>query len=93
MSAWIMLVVGCTFIVGGACVLNGWRAAQYADRRLGGWGHIAIGAGFSLDGLPRVAGWPDSVGLVCATVGLALIVVGVAVGTREMRRMRSRRNA
>ncbi|WP_037600765.1 hypothetical protein [Streptacidiphilus rugosus] len=88
MSAWIMLVVGCTFIVGGVSVLNGWRAATYSDKRLSGWGNIAVGAGFTLDGLPKIVGSSDAVGLLFAIAGLALIVVGVVLGARDLRRRR-----
>ncbi|MET8630354.1 hypothetical protein ABZW30_42755 [Kitasatospora sp. NPDC004669] len=73
------------FIVAGAAVLNGWRVARYSDARLGGWGHVAMGAGFSLDGLPRIVGWPDAVVFFCAVGGLVFVVLGVVVGTRELK--------
>ncbi|MFD0330577.1 hypothetical protein ACFQZC_26175 [Streptacidiphilus monticola] len=92
MSAWISLVVGCSFVVGGICVLNGWRAAQYLDPRLGGWATM-MGAGFVLDGLPRVLGWPSSIGVIFGLVGFVLIVIGAVAALKDMRVWRRSRKS
>ncbi len=90
MSAWIMFVVGCLFAVLGVCTLGGWRVVLRAFPNRSGWGALAMGGGFAADGLPRIAGWSDSVSLAFATAGLALIVLGVMITWLDNAALRKR---
>ncbi|MFD3451689.1 hypothetical protein ACFWVC_05870 [Streptomyces sp. NPDC058691] len=79
MTAWIMLACGCVMAAMGTSTLNGWRAAQYRQHHMAGWGAIVMGGGLALEGVPRLAGWSYRVGADLATVALALVVLGAVL--------------
>ncbi|MFE4785668.1 hypothetical protein ACFRI7_38235, partial [Streptomyces sp. NPDC056716] len=76
MTSWIMLACGCLLASLGMLTLNGRHGAQYRHPRKAGWGFILIGAGFALDGVPRLVGWSYEVGADLAGVAVILCVLG-----------------
>ncbi|WRZ95374.1 hypothetical protein OHB54_43970 [Streptomyces sp. NBC_01007] len=76
MDSWIMLACGCVMASLGMLTLSGRRGAQYRHPRKAGWGFILVGAGFALDGLPRLVEWSYEVGADLAAVAFVLIVLG-----------------
>ncbi len=82
MSAWIMLGSGCFFVVLGVLTLNGRGAAGYAPSSGAGWGWMAVGGGFVLDGGPKLLGFFSGPAMVLSTVALGLVVLGAALQVR-----------
>ncbi|MGW1890106.1 hypothetical protein ACWCP6_07515 [Streptomyces sp. NPDC002004] len=82
MSAWIMLGSGCFLVVLGVLTLNGRGTAAYAPSPRAGWGWIAAGGGFVLDGGPKLLGFPSEAAMVLSTVALGLIVLGAVLQVR-----------
>ncbi|MET8137264.1 hypothetical protein ABZV24_36035 [Streptomyces sp. NPDC005251] len=76
MASWIMLACGCVMASLGMLALNGRHAAQYRHPRKAGWGFILVGAGFALDGVPRLVGWSYAVGADLAGVAMMFVVLG-----------------
>lgn len=62
MTSWIMLACGCLLASLGVLTLSGRHGARYRHPQKAGWGFILFGAGFALDGVPRLAGWSFGVG-------------------------------
>lgn len=82
MSAWIMLGSGCFFVVLGVLTLNGRGAAAYAPSPRAGWGWMAVGGGFVLDGGPKLLSFSSGPAMVLSTVALGLVVLGAALQVR-----------
>ncbi|MDF3302238.1 hypothetical protein [Streptomyces tropicalis] len=89
MSAWIMVGSGCLVVVLGVLALNGRGTAAYGPSPVAGWGWIAVGGGFILDGGPRLLGFPSGAAMLLSTVALGLVVLGGVLlvrGGRSARR-------
>lgn len=82
MSAWIMLGSGCFFAVLGVLTLKGRGTAAYARSPRTGWGWIAMGGGFILDGGPELLGFSSESAANLSAVALGLIVLGAALQVR-----------
>lgn len=83
MSAWIMLGSGCFVVVLGVLTLTGSRGiAAYARSPRAGWGRIAMGGGFVLDGGAKLLGFSSGAGMVVSSIALGLIVLGAALHIR-----------
>lgn len=83
MSAWIMLGSGCFVVVLGVLTLTGSRGiAEYARSPRAGWGRIAMGGGFVLDGGARLLGFSSGAGMVVSTIALGVIVLGAVLQLR-----------
>jgi hypothetical protein len=82
MSAWIMLGAGCFLAVLGVLTLNGRGTAAYARSPWAGWGWIAIGGGFVLDGGPKLLGFSSEAATNLSAVALGLIVLGAVLQVR-----------
>ncbi|MFI5811930.1 hypothetical protein [Streptomyces sp. LN325] len=91
MSAWIMLGVGCCFVVLGVLTLNGRGTAAYARSPWAGWGWIAMGGGFVLDGGPKLLGFSFQAVANLSTVALGFIVLGAALQVRGRAFAKTRR--
>jgi hypothetical protein len=76
MTSWIMLACGCVMASLGMSTLSGRHGARYGHPRRAGWGFILVGAGFALDGLPRLVEWSYEVGADLAAVAFVLVVLG-----------------
>lgn len=76
MTSWIMLACGCLLASLGVLTLSGRHGARYRHPQKAGWSFILFGAGFALDGVPRLAGWSFGVGSGLAGVAMILIVSG-----------------
>lgn len=79
MSAWIILGSGCFVVVLGVLTLIGRGIAQSPKA---GWGRIAMGGGFVLDGGAKLLGFSSGAGMVVSAVALGLIVLGGALQIR-----------
>ncbi|MFJ6843977.1 hypothetical protein ACIQRE_15030 [Streptomyces griseoluteus] len=80
MTAWIMLGSGCVAIILGVLTVTGGRGiAEYARSPKAGWGQMAMGGGFVLDGGSRLLGFPSGAGLAVSTVALGIIVLGAVL--------------
>jgi hypothetical protein len=82
MSAWIMLGSGCFFVVLGVLALNGRGTAAYAQSPWAGWGWIAVGGGFVLDGGPKLLGFSSGAAANLSAVALGLVVLGAVLQVR-----------
>ena len=83
MSAWIMLGSGCFVVVLGVLTLTGSLGiAEYARSPRAGWGRIAMGGGFVLDGGAKLLGFSSGAGMVVSTVALGVIVLGAVLQLR-----------
>ncbi|MFI5974153.1 hypothetical protein [Streptomyces sp. NPDC051452] len=82
MVAWIILGAGCFAVVVGVLALTGRGVAPHARSRRSGWGRIAMGGGFVLDGGTRLLGVSSGVGLVVSAVALGLVVLGAVLQIR-----------
>ena len=79
MPAWIMIGSGCIVVVLGVLALNG-RGPVVATRSAqAGWGRIAMGGGFVLDGGTKLLGFPSGVALVVSAVALVIVVLGAVL--------------
>ncbi|MER6220962.1 hypothetical protein ACWCYL_09795 [Streptomyces sp. 900105755] len=84
MSAWIMLGSGCFVVVLGVLTLTGSRGiAAYARSPRAGWGRIAMGGGFVLDGGAKLLGFSSGAGMVVSTIALGIIVLGAMLQLRS----------
>jgi hypothetical protein len=80
MSAWIMLGAGCFFVVMGVFTLSGrGTAAAYVRSPWAGWGWIAMGGGFVLDGGPKLLGFSSGAAAALSAVAMGLIVLGAVL--------------
>ncbi|MFJ3306427.1 hypothetical protein ACIPSA_25550 [Streptomyces sp. NPDC086549] len=82
MSAWIILGSGCFAVVLGALTLIGRGIAAYAGSPRAGWGRIAMGGGFVLDGGARLLGLSSGAGMVVSAIALGIIVLGAVLQLR-----------
>ncbi|GGS14674.1 hypothetical protein GCM10010269_62290 [Streptomyces humidus] len=83
MSAWIILCSGCFVVVLGVSTLTGSRGiAAYTRSPRAGWGGIAMGGGFVLDGGARLLGLSSGAGMVVSTIALGVIVLGAVFQLR-----------
>lgn len=82
MSGWITLGAGCFVVAVGVLALIGRGVAPHAQSRKSGWGRIAMGGGFVLDGGARLLGVSSGVGLVVSALALGLVVLGVVLQIR-----------
>lgn len=80
MSAWTVLGAGCLVVVLGVLTLTGSRGiAEYARSPKAGWGRIAMGGGFVLDGGARLLHFSSGAGMVVSAISLGIIVLGVVL--------------
>ena len=79
MSAWIIFGSGCFVVALGALTLIG-RGIARSPRA--GWGRIAMGGGFVLDGGARLLDFSSGAGMVVSAVALGLVVLGAALQIR-----------
>lgn len=79
MSAWIMLGAGCFFVVMGVFTLSGRGTAAYTRSPWAGWGWIAMGGGFVLDGGPKLLGFSSGAAAALSAVAMGLIVLGAVL--------------
>ncbi|MFF9363050.1 hypothetical protein [Streptomyces griseoluteus] len=80
MSAWIMLGSGCFVMLLGVLTLTGSRGiAEYARSPKAGWGRMAMGGGFVLDGGAGLLGFASGAGLVVSTIALGVIMLGAVL--------------
>ncbi|SEE25962.1 hypothetical protein SAMN05216489_06007 [Streptomyces sp. 3213] len=82
MSGWIALGAGCVVVAVGVLALTGRGVAPHTKSRKSGWGRIAMGGGFVLDGGARLLGVSSGVGLVVSALALGLVVLGVVLQLR-----------
>lgn len=82
MSGWVALGAGCFVVAVGVLALVGRGVAPHARSRRSGWGRIAMGGGFVLDGGARLLGVSSGVGLVVSAVALGLVVFGAVLQIR-----------
>ena len=82
MSGWVALGAGCFAVVVGVLTLIGRGVAPQARSRRSGWGRIAMGGGFVLDGGARLLGVSSGVGLVVSALALGLVVLGAVLQIR-----------
>lgn len=83
MTAWVMLGSGCFAVVLGVLTLTGSRGiAEYARSPRAGWGRIAMGGGFVLDGGAKLLGFSSGAGMVVSTVALGIVVLGAVLQLR-----------
>ncbi|MGI5141338.1 hypothetical protein [Streptomyces sp. CA-106110] len=82
MSAWIMLGSGCFIVILGVLTLNGRGTAAYARSPKAGWGSIAMGGGFVLDGGTKLLGFPPEAAWVLSIAALGLVLLGVVLQAR-----------
>ncbi|MGW1722353.1 hypothetical protein ACWCQK_05355 [Streptomyces sp. NPDC002306] len=83
MSAWITLGSGCFVVFLGVLTLTGSRGiAEYARSPRAGWGRIAIGVGFVLDGGARLLDFSSGAGMVVSAIALGIIVLGAVLQFR-----------
>jgi hypothetical protein len=83
MSAWIMSGAGCVFVVMGVLTLNGRGVVAYARSPWAGWGRIAMGGGFVLDGGPEILGFSSGAAAALSAVAMGLIVLGAVLQVRR----------
>ncbi|MEU6775303.1 hypothetical protein [Streptomyces sp. NPDC046759] len=79
MSAWIMLGAGCFFVAMGVFTLSGRGTAAYTPSPWAGWGWIAMGGGFVLDGGPKLLGFSSAAAAALSAVAMGLIVLGAVL--------------
>ncbi|MFJ9350496.1 hypothetical protein [Streptomyces sp. NPDC101237] len=92
MSAWIMFGSGCFVAVLGVLTLTGSRGiAEYARSPRAGWGRIAMGGGFVLDGGARLLGLSSEAGMLVSTVALGVVVLGAVLQIRAGTLAKARR--
>ncbi|MGW3262749.1 hypothetical protein [Streptomyces sp. NPDC001056] len=83
MSAWIMLGSGCFVVVLGVLTLTGSRAIAASVRSpRAGWGRMAMGSAFVLDGGAKLLDLPSGAGMVVSTIALGLVVLGAVLQIR-----------
>ena len=82
MSAWFALGAGCFAVLVGVLALIGRRVAPHGRARRDGWGRVAMGGGFVLDGGARVLGVSPGAGLAVSAVALGVIVLGAVLQIR-----------
>ncbi|MEU5632668.1 hypothetical protein ACH47C_13430 [Streptomyces rishiriensis] len=82
MTGWVALGAGCFVVAVGVLALIGRQVAPQARSRRSGWGRIAMGGGFVLDGGARLLGVSSAVGLVVSAVALGLVVFGAVLQIR-----------
>jgi hypothetical protein len=82
MSAWIMSGAGWFFVVQGVLTLNGRGTAAYARSPWAGWGWMAMGGGFLLDGGPKLLDFSSGAAANLSAVALGLIVLGAVLQVR-----------
>jgi hypothetical protein len=71
-----MVGCGAFIVVWGVLALNGRRAEQYGKPRVAGWGLVAMGCGFVVDGMPRLLGLSAQAGFGWASVGMGVVAIG-----------------
>jgi hypothetical protein len=82
MSGWVALGAGCFVIAVGVLALIGRGVAPHAQSRKSGWGRIAMGGGFVLNGGARLVGVSSGGVLVVSTIALGLVVLGAVLQIR-----------
>ncbi|MGW5304741.1 hypothetical protein ACWERF_12470 [Streptomyces griseoluteus] len=80
MTGWIMLGSGCFVVVLGVLTLTGSRGiAEYTRSPRAGWGRMAMGGGFVLDGGAKLLGFSFGAGMVVSTIALGIILLGAVL--------------
>jgi hypothetical protein len=77
--AWFTLGAGCFFVAMGVLTLNGRGTAVYTRSPWAGWGWIAMGGGFALDGGPKLLGLSSGAAAALSAVAIGLIVLGAVL--------------